>query len=154
MDIIGFSIIFDFQAAKTSLTAASAAIGKISGKEKVVVPAVLTEIIEILKISVVNNAASPTRSNHQTNIPRPYLLKSPGIVSINLEAALLVRSVLDFFLEQMNIAPPDERHLIRKHCVEPIYLILNGPLTSLFINSALSSTRNDQLYKIFNDNFF
>ena len=96
----------------------------------------------MLKIAFVNKFASDPKSNPQPNIPRPYLVKSLGSVSINLEAALLFRSILDFFFRQVEIARHDEKDLIKRSF--PFQITLCGSITSVFINSVLTWKRTDQ----------
>jgi hypothetical protein len=66
-------------------------------------------------------------------------------MSISLEAALLVRSILDFFINQVKVIKAEkEAEGIQKHCIGLLNLTLTGNLTNIFINSVFNWKRTDQ----------
>ena len=68
-----------------------------------------------------------------------YLIKAPANLSINLEAALLVHGILEFFLNQFKLVQtPEEKEQIDKYCIRPLQTSLSGQLVSIFLNSALA----------------
>ena len=94
--------------------------------------------------AAVNNMSSNKPPN---NLPRLYLIKAPAHISINLEAALLVHGILDFFLSQLRLVQTkEEKEKIDKHCIKPLQISLSGQLVSIFLNSVLAWKRNEPLY--------
>lgn len=79
------------------------------------------------------------------NQPRLYLIKAPAQISINLEAALLVHGILEFFLNQLKLVQSaKEKEQIENHCIKPLQISLSGQLVSIFLNSVLAWKRNDK----------
>ena len=106
------------------------------------------KVMTLFKSALIHsNSASTTAS--PPNLPRAYLVKAPPAVSINLEAALLVNSTLEFFLNQLKLVQTaKEAEIIDQRCLKPLQISLNGPLVSIFLNSVLAWKRTEPMYKI------
>jgi hypothetical protein len=111
---------------------------------------ILREVLKLFRVAVVGGYEDPKLNksgNEAQNFPRAYLMKFSDDSTLILQAAILVKNVLDFLLNQKRLVSEvdkDEKDYIHRHYINPIYTALSGHLVGILLNSALAAEWSEE----------